>query len=262
MSGFFGGGTRIFTGGSFMRMESGAPRATTPVLSGSVIGGVPTLNWTASTIVDSTIDDYQIFREVDGTPPFTLLDTVDGATLTYADHTADPVLHSYTYYVVAQPDVGLDSNPSNQVTLSTPPLNVTVHVTAADNFEMPFSGTWETAGTGYSSDGSPLGLLVPAGSIDSTAIGTHTLYAICTITSGPPTGQGLMVVMPSGTSQDAFESVTIGSNTYLSADADYSQRADNGTVGAGPWQCWLWVTGNVDFTDGVTTPVTFNNVIT
>jgi len=261
VSGFFGGGTRIFSGGGFLRMESGTPQATTPELSGSVIGGVPTLDWTASTVEGSFIAEYDIFREVDGTPPFDFLDFVDGSVLTYQDLSADPAHHSYTYYVVAVPFVGDDSDQSNQVTLgSSGPVDVTVHVTAEATADIPFTGTWETAGVGYSSDGTPFGTLLPAGSIDSSAIGAHVLASICTITGGPPAGRGLMVVMPADTPQDAFDSVTIGANTYLSADADYTQRADNGTVGAGPWQCWLWVTANVDFSDGVTTPVTFNGV--
>ncbi|MGH2855374.1 MAG: hypothetical protein ACRDLF_14410, partial [Solirubrobacteraceae bacterium] len=241
------------------------PKATTPVLSGSVIVGVPTLDWTASTIAGSTIAHYEVFREVDATPPFTLLTTVDGATLTYADGSADPTHHSYTYYVIAEPTVGVNSDHSNEISLGTTAVNVTVHVTSASNFEMPFGGTWETAGTGYSSDGDGFGTLIPVGAVDSTDIDGHFLAACCVITGGPPTVHGLMILLPAVTAQDVFESVDVtlaagATHNFTSASAAYTQRDDNGDVNPGPWQCWFWNTTDVDFSDGEVTTVTFNGV--
>lgn len=237
------------------------PKATTPVLSGSVVSGHPVLNWTASTISGSTIAAYQIWREVDGVPPFIDYDSVAGNVLTYTDNLADPTLHSYTYFVVAQPVVGLDSDASNEVTLSTPPLNITRHVTAqADFLNIPFIGTWEAAGVGYA-NGDGFGTLSNDGSVDNSDVNGNYLAAACTVTGGPPAGQGLYIVFQAGPAQDMFESVTIGANTYTSAGVtSYDTRADNGTAGA-TWQVWFWNTANIDFTDGVTTPVTFNNVI-
>lgn len=238
-------------------------QATQPVLSGSINGSnQPVLNWTASTVTGSTIASYEIFRRQVGTPgPFPSLTSVSGAVLTFTDTTADLNAHAYQYYVIAHPTAGLDSIPSNTVTVTKPPpLNITRHVTAQQDFlNIPFIGTWEAAGVGYA-NGDGFGTLSNDGSVDNSDLNGNYLAAACTVTGGPPAGQGLYIVTQAGPSQDMFESVTIGANTYTSASVtSYDTRADNGTAGA-TWQVWFWNTPNVDFTDGVTVAVTFNNV--
>jgi hypothetical protein len=92
-------------------------RATAPVLQGQVINNdAVVLDWTASTIEDSTIASYQIFRSVDGAD-FTLFHTTDGVTLEYEDD-AVAINHVYSYYVVGVPVLGGSSLPSNVVTES------------------------------------------------------------------------------------------------------------------------------------------------
>lgn len=98
------------------------PTATTPVLTAVVLPYPDILlNWTASTVSDGTITNYQIFRQSDG-GAFSLLTTV-GNVLTYLD-TTEPVGHLYGYFVVAIPSIGNNSGNSNvaSVPLSNDPF--------------------------------------------------------------------------------------------------------------------------------------------
>lgn len=91
-------------------------KATTPVLQGQVINNAAVLlDWTQSTVEDSIIDHYEIWKNQDGGAFFHLTNTLTGDTLEYEDD-AVATNHVYMYYVVAVPVQGLDSNPSNIVT--------------------------------------------------------------------------------------------------------------------------------------------------
>lgn len=91
--------------------------ATPVVLSGQVVNNDSiVLTWTASTIEDSTIAGYQVWKDIDG-GNFTLLHTTDGVTLTLEDDDV-VVNHVYGYFVVAVPTVGGNSPPSNIVDLA------------------------------------------------------------------------------------------------------------------------------------------------
>lgn len=73
------------------------------------------LTWTASTVVGSSIDGYQLFRGVNS-GPITLYQSL-GDVLAYTDTDVSNG-NNYSYYVVAVPLVGINSNPSNTVTES------------------------------------------------------------------------------------------------------------------------------------------------
>lgn len=93
--------------------DSSTPQASAPVLSGNIVGTDVDLSWTASTISGSTITNYQIWKSIDS-GAFALLTTL-GNVLAYADSTTTTG-HTYQYYVIAVPAVGLNSNHSNTVT--------------------------------------------------------------------------------------------------------------------------------------------------
>lgn len=92
-----------------------------PVLTGQIVTPdseeVAELDWTAAgSLTGSTITSYQIWRAVDN-GAFALLDSVDGATLTYTDSTILPNT-LYSYYVVALSNEETASPNSNTVNLS------------------------------------------------------------------------------------------------------------------------------------------------
>jgi hypothetical protein len=95
------------------RENSSTPQASPPVLSGSIVGTDAHLSWTASTIFGSTITNYQVWKKIDS-GSFALLTTL-GNVLAYIDSTT-AAGHTYQYYVIAVPAVGLNSVHSNTVT--------------------------------------------------------------------------------------------------------------------------------------------------
>lgn len=243
-------------------------QATVPVLSGEIIAG-PTneLNWTASTVPGSVINAYDIFRSIDG-GSFSQYASVAGNVLTFQDPAADPTKHSYTYYVVAIPDAGQDSAPSNQVTLTEAgPASFLVE-SVEDFIAFPFAGTWETGGAGYSNNQS--GTYIGMNNIGATnpadptyqgspvlVVGEYSGFGI-----GPPVvGDTIIVMLPSGFPQDAFTSVNmvLGATnaTFLSASADFfDNNYSDGHVSPAV-TVWAWTNpGATLFSDGLTTSVT------
>lgn len=87
----------------------------------------PIISWSASIHPASQIESYDIYRAVDG-GGLVLHDELElergelGAIITpleYTDISADLVVHDYTYQVVAVPESGPRSAPSNTVTITS-----------------------------------------------------------------------------------------------------------------------------------------------
>lgn len=109
-----------------------------PVLAGSYdfVGIAADLTWSLPGAWPASVQNFQIYRSAAG-GGFSLLTTVSGTTLSYADTTATDWQDGYQYYVIAQ-YAGGNSAPSNTASF---PNAVTTTYTANAMWPQPPSGT-------------------------------------------------------------------------------------------------------------------------
>jgi hypothetical protein len=240
----WGNGIRCFDStdmGTTGIYQRGLSTAVAPVLSGVLIGNNEIdLSWTEGSVYGSEIDNYLLFRQVDG-GAFALLSKLGEDGFFYRDFGVSAG-HTYGYYVESVPCVGNTSPPSNTVSIAIPVVVVcTQHlIQAGPGIAMPggsgigssfvgwFGQNDGVAGPGtFGSTVSGQGLFLP-GAFYGYADGVDAIRI-------PFVGPFFIVYNPAASSQNAFSSVTINGHTYLTASVPYFDNA----AGCGPTY-WIW----------------------
>lgn len=200
-----------------------------------------------------------------------------GAGLTKGLVAYQSIFHVFSHEVVGVPDdyeLHVLNHPAAQQVVTTGSnINVTTNVTAADSgaASFPYSGTWESAGVGYSNSALSSNLLA-AGAASITAIGTASL-AVAGVTTGNGFGTSphspiITIALSGSQPQDLFTSVTItpagGSPQVLTTASAQYNLAIPGQGSPSGITTWTWavsVAANY-FANGVVSAVTFTAVAT